>query len=311
MINNKMRAFICTEYGGPEVLKLVEVDKPIPKNNEVLIKIKATSVNSGDVRVRGLQVEGLMRIIMRLVLGFNRPKKPILGLVLSGIVEEVGQDVKKFKVGDEVFASTGFRFGTNAEYIALPEDFTLTLKPTNATHEEAVSILFGGMTAIHFLDKAGIQNSNAKNILIYGSTGAVGSAAIQIAKYYNWHITSVCSQSGSELSLRLGSERVIDYSNAEEMSKLDQKFDIIFDAVGKIDKGFVKKHLSGTGKFVTVGGLDVAKENTHQMLLLKDLYEKGLFQPVIDRVYDFEDLVEAHKYVDMGHKKGNVVIGLD
>lgn len=307
MIHPKIKAFICAKYGPPEVLKLVEIDKPVPKDNEVLIRVKATAVNSADIRVRGLKVEGAMKLIMRIVLGFNKPRNPILGVVLSGIVEAVGAKVKKFKVGDEVIASTGFRFGAYTEYTVLPEDFTIYLKPTNASFEEAVSILFGGMTAIYFLQKAGIQLGN-KKVLIYGSTGAVGTAAVQIAKYYKSNITSVCSKAGRDLSLKLGSDVVLDYANSDEMAKLTDKYDIIFDAVGKIDKKIVTNNLSDGGKFVTVGGMDVAKEKVEQLKLLKELYESREFLPVIDKVYKFEDMVEAHKYVDGGHKKGSVVI---
>ncbi len=308
-----MKAVICKAYGAPEVLELKAVPKPLPKDSEVLIKIKATAVNSGDVRVRGLVVEGALKVIMRLVLGITKPRKPILGLVFSGVVEEIGPKVTKFKVGDEVYGITGFRFGTYAEYIALKESATVISKPNNATHKQAVALIFGGTTAIHFLEKAGIKdqtnkdNTKPNKVLIYGATGSVGTSAIQIAKHYGAHVTAVCSTKGIDLVRSLGADSVIDYTRENFASK-DQKYEIIFDAVGKITKKQSAQTLQPKGVFVTVGGLDTASETRDQLELLKRLYETGTLKSVIDKTYTLDQIVQAHHYVDKGHKHGNVVI---
>ena len=305
-----MKAVICTTYGMPDVLKLMEVEKPKPKDNEVLVKIRATAVNSGDVRVRGLAVNGFLRIVMRFVLGFSKPRKPVLGTVLSGVVEEVGKSVKAFKIGDEVFASTGFRFGAYAEYIALPENSTLMHKPKTASFEEAAAILFGGMTSLYFLHKAGITSKPNQKVLIYGATGSVGTAAVEIAKYYKAHVTSVCGEQGIELANKLGSDAVVIYTQ-QDFTKLDGRSDIVFDAVGKTSKKDCAGILSQGGRYVTVGGLDVAKETKEQMEFLKELYDRKEMHANIDRTYSLEDIVEAHRYVETGRKKGNVVVKIN
>ncbi|MFN8576655.1 MAG: NAD(P)-dependent alcohol dehydrogenase [Candidatus Sericytochromatia bacterium] len=301
-----MKAIICTKYGKPEVLEIREIDKPKPKDNEVLVKILSTAVNSGDVRVRGLIVDGFLRIVMRFVLGFNKPRKPVIGNVASGIIEEIGKDVKAFKVGDEVFLSTAFRFGTYADYIAFPENSTITHKPQKASFEDAVAIIFGGMTAKYFLEKAGISKLN-KKVLIYGATGSVGCSAVEISKYYKANVTSVCSEQGAELSKKLGSDSIIIYTK-EDFTKIDEKFDIIFDAVGKITKKQCSKLLKEDGKYITVGGLDVTKETKSQLEFLSSLYDKGYLHANIDKIYSFNEIREAHDYVEKGRKKGNVVI---
>jgi NADPH:quinone reductase-like Zn-dependent oxidoreductase len=312
-----MKAAICTAYGSPEVLQLRTVPKPIPKDHEILIKIKATAVNSGDVRVRGLVVQGLMKIIMRVVLGITRPRKPILGSIIAGVVEEVGSNVTAFKVGDEIFGMTGLTFGTYAEYIALNQKATIVPKPLNASWEEAAAIVFGGSTAIHFLDKAGIKNEhsvdgtdqdkNLKKILIYGATGSVGTSAVQLAKYYNAQVTAVCSSQGFGLMNALGIESVIDYTTVD-FTTLKEKYDAIFDAVGKTTKKQWINNLTKGGKFLTVGGLDVAAETKDQLQLLKLMFETKQLNPVIDKTYSLDSIVQAHTYVDEGHKQGNVVI---
>lgn len=304
---NTMKAVVCNQYGPPDVLQVKQVAIPRPGNNEVLVRIKATAVNSGDVRVRGLVVPGFLRIVMRFVLGFNKPRKPILGTVLSGVVEVVGNKVQSFKAGDEVYAMTGMKFGTYAEYITLKEKGVIAPKPVNASFEEAAAIIFGGSTAIYFLNKAKIQQSPQKKVLIYGATGSVGTSAIQIAQYHNAEITAVCSEEGSDLVKSLGAGHVIIYTR-EDFTKTGAKFDIIFDAVGKLKKKDCSALLSGQGKFVTVGGLDVASETKDQLLFLKNLFEKDQLKAVIDKAYDLDNMVEAHRYVDTGRKKGNVVI---
>lgn len=302
-----MKAIICTKYGPPEVLKIVTLPKPKPNTNEMLIKIVATAVNSGDVRVRGLKVEGFLKLVMRFVLGFTKPKKPILGNVLSGIVEETGDKITQFKPGDEIFAMTGFKFGTYAEYMILTEKDAIALKPEKANFEEAAAIIFGGNTALHFLQKANIANDKMKNVLIYGATGSVGSSAIQIAKSYNAHVTAVCSESGMALAKSLGADEVLDYTK-QNFCTSGIEYNIIFDAVGKIKKKDCSACLAKGGRFVTVGGLDVASEKKEQLNTLKTLFDNGLLQAAIDKIYQLDEIVEAHQYVDTNRKKGNVVI---
>lgn len=303
-----MKAVICTKYGPPEVLQIREVPKPVAKDNEILIKIMATTVNSGDVRVRGLDVGGLfMKTVMRLVLGFTKPRKHILGIVYSGVVEEVGAKVSKFKKGDKVFGMTGFNFGTYAEYIAVKEKSILALMPKNASFEEAASLIFGGQSAIYFLEKAHIHQKTNPKVLIIGATGSVGSAAIQIAQYYHGNITAVCSSEGKSLVESLGVTKIILYDK-EDITKLTETFDIIFDAVGKNTKKQFKSHLAKGGIFKTVQGFEIASESQEQLAFLKTLYESGKLKAVIDKTYTIDQVVEAHRYVDTGRKKGNVVL---
>ncbi len=302
-----MKAAVCPAYGPPEVLKITELPKPVLRPNEVLIKIMATAVNSGDVRTRGLAVKGVLKLVMRLVLGIRKPRKQVLGVVLSGVVEQVGQDVKNFQPKDEVMGSTGMKFGCNAEYIALHENGLVVPKPKNASFEEAAAIIFGGMSAIYFLKKAGIASKPAQKVLIYGATGSVGVAAVEIARHHKAQVTAVCSAQGVELVKKLGADAIIIYTE-QDFTKLDQQFDIVFDAVGKTSKKQCKPLLAKNGKFVTVGGLDVAKETKEQLTQLQQLYENGEIHAHIDRSYTLDDIAEAHCYVDTGKKKGNVVV---
>ncbi len=265
-----MKAVFCTQYGPPEVLKIQITGIPKPKNDEVLIKIHATAVNSGDVRIRGLAVEGFTKVVMRLVFGFRRPRHPILGFVLSGVVEKVGKDVKEWNPGDEVYAMTGMKFGAYAEYIVLKTNAVMAFKPKNATFEQAAAILFGGHTAIYFLQKAKIDENPNQKLLIYGASGSVGTTAIQIAKYHKAYITAVCSEKGMDLVKSLGANETIDYTK-ENFVANGKKYNIIFDAVGKLKKKDCVSSLSKNGKFVTVGGLDIAKEKKEQLFFLKDL----------------------------------------
>lgn len=269
----------------------------------------ATAVNTADVRVRGLRVPGILRVVMRVVLGFAGPRKQILGVVLSGIVEEVGDRVMNFKVGDEVYAATGFRFGTYAQYTTLPENKAIALKPKKASFEEASAIPFGGTTALHFLHKGGIEESRGKKVLVYGASGAVGTAAVQIAKHYGAEVTAVCGEDGVELAKSLGADHVIVYTK-EDFTNSNEQYQIIFDAVGKTTKKVCRRLLALNGTFVTVGGLDTASETKAQLNLLSELFDKGEYKAVIDRTYALEDMVEAHRYVDQGTKKGNVVISV-
>ncbi len=303
-----MKAVICTRYGTPDVLKIVEVPKPTPKNNEVLIKIIASAVNSADAKVRSLNMSGFLKIMMRFALGFNRPRQAILGNVFSGVIEQVGKNVKDFSKGDEVFGLTGMKFGTHAEYITLPEDSVIAKKPVNATFEEAAAILFGGETAIYFLiEKAKISEKNNPKVLIYGATGSVGIAAIQIAKHFGAKITTVCSKRGQNIVKELGVENIILYDE-EDFVKVTAKQDIIFDAVGKTTKKQCAPLLDNNGCYVTVGGLDSAIERKKQLDFLRELYEAGKYKAVIDKIYSIDEIKEAHKYVDTGRKKGDVVL---
>ncbi|WP_374988193.1 NAD(P)-dependent alcohol dehydrogenase [Priestia megaterium] len=302
-----MKAMVCTKYGKPDVLQLEEVEKTIPKENEILIKIHATTVTSGDCRVRSFNSPLLLWLPMRIVLGLRKPRKSILGVELAGEVEEVGKNVTRFKKGDQLFAMTGMKFGGYAEYICLPEKGTIAVKPENVTHEEAASISFGGTTALHFFRKGNIQAG--QKVLIYGASGAVGTAAVQLASYYGAEVTGVCSAKNSELVKSLGADRVIDYQH-ENFTEKEERYDLIFDAVGKIAKNQCKEALALNGRFVSVEGQGIAKVQTKDLLLLKKLMEEGRIKSVIDRCYSLEQVPEAHEYVETGHKIGNVAIVL-
>lgn len=302
-----MKAMVCTKYGKPDVLQLEEVEKPIPKENEILIKIHATTVTSGDCRVRSFNSPLLLWLPMRIVLGLRKPRKSILGVELAGEVEDVGKNVTRFKKGDQLFAMTGMKFGGYAEYICLPEKGTIAVKPENVTHEEAASISFGGTTALHFFRKGNIQAG--QKVLIYGASGAVGTAAVQLASYYGAEVTGVCSAKNSELVKSLGADYVIDYQN-EDFNKKEERYNLIFDAIGKITKNQCKGALALNGRFVSVEGQGIAKVQTEDLLLLKKLMEEGRIKSVIDRCYSLEQIPAAHEYVETGHKIGSVVITL-
>ncbi|NDJ77580.1 MAG: NAD(P)-dependent alcohol dehydrogenase [Chloroflexi bacterium] len=315
-----MRAVICTKYGPPEVLQLAEVEQPTPKDDEVRIKIFATAVTASDGIVRGfkLPIWHPLGLLMGLVVGFGKPRNPILGMVLAGEVEATGQDVAQFKVGDPVFASTGTRFGCYAEYICLPEKSkkglpaqipsVMTLKPTNMTYEEAAALPYGGLLALLFLRKGNIQSG--QNVLIYGASGAIGTAAVQIARAFGNTVTGVCSTRNIEMVQSLGANRVIDYTAEDATSKLE-RYDLVLDAVGKRKSSALKKRckeaLTPQGQYVSVDDGN-PKPTLELLTTIKDLVEAGKIKPIIDRTYPLEQMAEAHRYVDTGHKKGNVVI---
>lgn len=307
MNKDKMKAVVCDGYGGPEVLKIVMLDKPIPKSNELLIKIIATSVNSGDARVRGLKVNFLQKIIMKLIFGWSKPRNPILGTVYSGIVEKVDKEVKDLKVGDEVFGLRGFKFGSYAEYTSVNANSVISKKPINASFEEAAALLFGGQTAYYFLNKTKITSVPMLNILVYGASSAVGTSALQISKYHFANVTAVCSDYNEALVLKLGADKVIFYNKVDFTSGLE-KYDVIFDTVGKITKKQCAHMLQHDGVFITVNGFDYAKEAKDQIVFLKEIFEKGNYDAVIDRTFYLDEIVDAHRYVDTGRKKGNVVL---
>jgi NADPH:quinone reductase-like Zn-dependent oxidoreductase len=305
----KMKAIICTKYGPPEVLQVKEIEKPTPKDNEVLIKIFATSVTASDCIIRGFKLPIAMWIPARLALGLTKPRKAILGLVLSGEIERVGDNVKQFKKGDKVFAHTFLRFGAYAEYICLPETSAITLMPSNTSFEEAAAIPFGGTLALYYLKKANIQRG--QKVLIYGASGAVGTSAIQLAKHFGAEVSGVCSTVNLELVKSLGADIVIDYTK-ENFTDNGKQYDLIFDAVGKKRSSHLqyKKALNPNGKFISVddgnpGERAVCKDN---LITLKELTENGIIKPVVDKIYLLDQIVDAHRYVDKGHKKGNVII---
>lgn len=302
-----MKAVVCNQYGPPEVLKIVDLDKPKPTDNEILVKIKATAVNSADVRIRGLKVSGFLRLIMRIVLGFTKPRKQILGSVMSGVVVEVGKNVNLFRPGDEIFGMTGLKMGCYAQYICVKQDSNVALKPQKASFEEAAAILFGGSTAIYFLNKTKIIVKPHLEVLIYGATGSVGTAALQIAKFYQASVTAVCNTGAIELVKSLGADTILDYTR-QDFTQETKKFDVIFDCVGKIEKKMCQHLLTSNGKYITVDGLDTAHANKEHLIFLKSLFDDNKLKAVIDKHFTLNDIVAAHKYVDKRIKKGNVVV---
>jgi len=305
-----MKAIVCTKYGQPEVLQLKDVEKPTPRKNEVCIKIFATAVTASDCIIRGFKVPMSLWLPMGLVLGFTKPRKPILGMVLAGEVESVGKDVKSFNIGDQVYAFNIRQFGAYAEYTCWPYS-VIAIKPSNVTYEEAAALPFGGLIALHYVKKGNIQSG--QNVLVYGASGAIGISAVQLARYFGAKVTGVCSTSNLELVKSLGADIVTDYTK-EDSNNSGELYDFIFDAVGKRKSSKFKirskNALTPSGKYISVDD-GSPKINIEGLNLLKELVEAGQIKPVIDRRYPLEQIVEAHRYVDKGHKKGNVVITIE
>ena len=304
-----MKAVIYTKYGSPDVLQLKEVEKPAPRDNEVLVKVQATTVTIGDTIMRSfkLPVSGWQKLMARLFLGIRHPRRTILGMELAGDVEAIGKAVTRFKIGDAVFASTlGVNFGGYAEYKCFPQDGMLAIKPTNLAYEESAAAVGAGMTALRCLRKANIRRGH--KVLIYGASGAVGTCAVQLAKHhFEAEVIGVCSTSNLELVKSLGADRVMDYAR-EDFTRSGETYDVVFDAVGKASASKGKQALKPGGIYLNVHKDSGSGEKLEGLLAIKEIIEAGKFKPVIDRRYALEQIVEAHRYVDTGHKKGNVAI---
>lgn len=323
-----MKAIVCERYGPPEVLQLKEVERPTPKDNEVLIKIRATTVTSGDWRVRSLNVPAGFGFIMRLAFGVAKPRQPILGSELAGVVESVGKDVRNFKIGDQVFAFSDAGMGCHAEYKCMPEDGMVALKSPSLSCDEAAALSFGGTTALDFLRRGKLRSG--EKVLVNGASGSVGTATVQLAKHFGADVTGVCSTVNVELVRSLGASHVIDYTQ-EDFTQNGKAYDVIVDTVGTASFSRSKNSLRDGGRLLMVlAGLPdmlqalwVSMTSSKKLIagpvtvraedlrVLAGLAEAGEFKPVIDRRYSFEQIAEAHRYVDTGRKKGNVVITLE
>jgi NADPH:quinone reductase-like Zn-dependent oxidoreductase len=303
-----MQAVICSAYGPPGVLKLADVPTPAPSAGEVRICVRATAVTSSDCYVRGLDLYPRYRLLARLALGWKAPRQPILGMVLSGEIDAVGSGVTRFAAGDVVFGFDRHRFGAYAHYVCWPQDALLVSRPTNLTHTEAAAIPYGGLLALHFLRRAGV--AAGQRVLIYGASGAVGTSAVQLAAAFGAQVTGVCGASNLDLVRSLGATRVIDYTH-EDFSTGSDRYDVFLDAVGKRKSAStlrkVRRVLAPGGRRISVDD-GAPKFVCDDIELLAGLAASGSLRPVIDRVYPLEDIVEAHRYVSGGHKRGNVVI---
>ncbi|MCE9599784.1 MAG: NAD(P)-dependent alcohol dehydrogenase [Spirochaetia bacterium] len=307
-----MKAVICDKYGPPEVLRLAEVPKPFPNDNEVLVKIRATTVHIGDTKIRRLEPgmgpirDFFFKPMMRIVLGFRGPRRSILGMELAGDIEAVGRNVTRFKPGDAVFASTESAFGAYAEYCCLNQDAALVPKPVNMSYEQAAPLSNAGITALLLFRKGNLQPG--QNVLIYGASGSVGTYAVQMAKHFGARVTGVCSAANQELVKSLGADMVLDYTR-EDFTHRSETYDIIVDAVGKIPPAMRRKSLAKSGTYQSVFDMSgLSRIAQSDLLILKELCEAQKLKTVVDRTYRLEQIVEAHRYVEQGHKKGNVIV---
>lgn len=303
-----MRAAYCRGYGSPEQVEIVAVAKPTIQPDEVLIRIYASSVDSADARRRSLKAPLVMKPFRRLNLGLRQLRQPILGSVLAGTIEQVGERVSQWRVGERVYGTSGGRrFGSHAEYIALSGDGLIAPMPKQATFEEAVSLVFGGMAALWFLEN--MEPIKEQTLLVYGASGAVGSMAVQLAKAMGLHVTGVAGTNNQAFVREVGAERCYDYKK-ETWLNIHDKYDLVFDAVGKFPKSKAKAMLKPEGKYQTVGGLSPAKQKLNQLHQLTYWFCRGQIKAVIDRAYALEDIAQAHAYVDQGHKRGSVIVRL-
>jgi NADPH:quinone reductase-like Zn-dependent oxidoreductase len=322
-----MKAVICTRYGPPEVLEMQDVAKPTPSGNEILIKVHATTVSMGDFRIRSFTVPPPAWLPARLILGIRKPRNSILGIELAGDVEAVGKDVKRFKAGDPVFAATLKGFGAYAEYRCMTEDGPVAAKPRNLTYEQAAAVPIGARTALHYLKRANLQLG--QQILVYGASGSVGTYAVQLAKHFGADVTAVCSTANLELMRSLGADTVVDYT-AEDFSQSAARYDVVFDTVGKCSFAAGMRALKSGGSYLNctpvLPNVEILKakfsgdkklilgegppETAEALDFLRELLEAGSIKVVVDRHYSFDQMVEAHRYVDKGHKKGNVVVSV-
>jgi NADPH:quinone reductase-like Zn-dependent oxidoreductase len=313
-----MKAIVCTRYGPPDVLHVAEVATPIPKDHEVLIRVHAAAVTTSDCLIRSGDVGLLLWLPFRAFVGFRRPRRPVLGMELSGAIEAVGKDVRRFKPGDQVVAFTGKRFGAYAEYVCLPEsgrampaDSLVVSKPSNVSHVEAAAVATRGGLALYFLQRGNLRSG--QRVLIYGASGGVGTFAIQIANGFGADVTAVCSAANASWVKSLGADRVMDYAT-DTLTDGSPRYDLVFDAVGKRKTSALKEQckraLTPGGTYVSVDD-GTAKVPIEDVLSLTELIEAGKVRPVIDRSYRLDQIVEAHRYVDDGHKRGNVVVTID
>jgi len=307
-----MKAVICKKYGEPEVLKLEEVPKPTPNDNEVCVKIHATAVTNSDIFIRGSKLPFPVVILFRLLIGFTKPRKSIIGLVFSGEIDSIGKNITRFKPGNYVYGLTGYSLGAYAEYMCLKETDSMrgciSLKPKNISHEEATMAAYGGLLAFQYLEKGNIQKG--QKVLIYGASGATGTIAVQIAKYLGAEVTGICSTSNMEMVKNLGADFVIDYTKQDKTPE-GVNYDFMLDAVGKFKTSKLRKaceqSLSSNGKYVSIDDGDL-KLSSQRLNKITEYVESGHIKPILDKIYQLEDIVEAHRYVEKGHKKGGVAI---
>jgi NADPH:quinone reductase-like Zn-dependent oxidoreductase len=301
-------AAVCTAYGPPEVFQIRTVPDPRPRDKEVCIRLVATAVTASDCIVRGLKLRGIRRLFMRAAFGFRAPRKGIIGMIAAGEIESVGREVTSFKPGDQVFGMNGFRAGTYAEKVCWPARSALAFRPANLTYEESAALPYGGLIASFLVRRLKVRKG--QRVLVYGASGAIGTSAVQLARHLGAEVTGVCSTANLELVRSLGAATVIDYTK-DDFTQSSGRYDVILDAVGKRKSA---KAMLNAGAALASGGVLMSVDDAFprtkksDLLVLKELAESGAFRPVIDRRYSLDEIVEAHRYVDLGHKKGNVIV---